>query len=259
MLIKKGNGEPMANQTSRLMDYNYRASGAYAMRSWFKDPDNRDAAMRATDGKDVLALGTRIWEYSFILKQVLTKPGAKVLDIGIGNGDFSKVLTQLGYQVTGVDTFQDEWAGLKEGLDQSGISLIDGDARDLSMIPDNTYDISLLLSVIEHIPSNTIFCEKRQTWKTKEMLAEENPVKQRVIQEMSRVIKPGGMALITTDTYLDYPAEVNLDWMELIGLHGISHQDVIEKDDLFIVDNPLHKGRIVPVAIMIEKLLKDQA
>ena len=132
---------------------------------------------------------------------------------------------------------------------------MNGDARDMSMIPDNIFDIALLISVIEHIPSNTIYCEKRQAWKSGEMLKAENPEKQRVISEMNRVVKPGGVSLITTDMYLDYPQDMNLSWVDLLGLPGVERDDLTTTDDLFIVDDPLHKGRVAPVGIVIEKML----
>ena len=202
---------------------------------------------------DLKMHGTRYWEYPFAFSLVMEKPGSKILDIGIGRGIFASILKEHGHDVVGVDNYESCWSSMKEVMDKTGITCIHADARDLNPIGDGEFDIALLISMIEHVPSNTIFCEKRQTIKTGAMLEAEIPQKLKVISEAVRVVRPGGIVVITSDIYIDYPAEMNLSWRKMLGLPGIDREDVNDLNDAYLYDNPIHKGRILPVGVVIKK------
>jgi len=85
------------------------------------------------------------------------------------------------------------------------------------------------------------------------MLRAEVPEKRKVIAEALRVVKPGGVVIITSDIYLDYPPGMNISWREMLGLGGIDVTDIGDASDLYISDNPIHKGRILPVGLVLEK------
>jgi len=223
-----------------------------ALRSWCRTHAPLIRELQSFANLDMQ--GTRFWEYPFALKHILERPKSNILDIGIGQGIFATILSRLDYRVTGVDNYESCWNQLKSTLGRTGIECVHGDARNLTMFDEATFDIALLISIIEHIPSNTIWCEKRKTAKTGDMLKAENGEKSRVVEEAIRVVKPGGKVIITSDVYLDYPQAMNISWKELLGISGIDREDITVWDDLYICDYPIHKGRVLPVAVTIEKL-----
>jgi len=251
-LSKSPPSEP-ARDTQRLhaKPSGFSVAGYYGQRSWCRS--NAVLISHLQENRELDMQGTRMWEYSFVLKKVLERPNATILDIGIGEGVFAAILARKGYRVTGVDNYQARWNDLKSTQAKTGIECIDADARNLHMFQEASFDIALLISMIEHVPSNTIWCEKRKMVKTGDMLKEENPEKRMVIDEALRVVKPGGMLILTSDIYLDYPPEMNISWRELLGIGGIDRENFNGSDDLFICDNPIHKGRVLPIAVTIEK------
>lgn len=213
--------------------------------------------------------GTRFWEYPYVFNiikkqekylqdSLKIKEPLNVLDIGAGEGFFSYILKLQGFNVTATDNYSGCWEKLEEYMKETGVDCVDGDSRDLSKFEDSSFDVSLLVSVIEHIPSNTIYCEKRGCVKTAEMLEAENSEKKKAINEAIRVTKKGGIIVITSDIYLDYPDDMNISWEKLLGLKDLTRNYVLSLgdevvSDLYISDNPIHKGRILPVCITIEK------
>lgn len=197
--------------------------------------------------------GTRYWEYPFVFKEVMKRPNSRILDMGIGRGVFASILKSQGQQVFGVDTFEGEWSKYEKRFKDNGIRVINADCRKLP-IKAGEFDITLLISVIEHVPSNTIFCEKRRVTKTGEMLRAENPEKINVIKEAFRVIKPGGVLILTSDIYLDHPTDMNISWRDLIGVEGLDRCDVKDLSDVYVVDNPIHKGRVCNVGLVFKKM-----
>ena len=202
-------------------------------------------------------IGFKLWEHPFVFSEVMKRPKGKILDIGMGHGSISWVLKEHGFQIVGIDNYESCWTQLKEEQEKTGIQCINGDARNLSMFGNNEFDIALLISVIEHIPSNTIWCEKRQKLKTGEMLHQEMPEKLKVIAEAVRVVKPGGVVVITSDIYLDFPPDMNISWREMLGIENIDRDVIHDWADLYIQDSPHHKGRTLSVGVIIEKHRKD--
>jgi 2-polyprenyl-3-methyl-5-hydroxy-6-metoxy-1,4-benzoquinol methylase len=225
--------------------------GDYARRSWCRTHASLIRDLESTSGLNMIR--GRFWEYPFVFEKVMERPNSRVIDIGMGDGHLAALLARQGHQVVGVDIDASSCRISKAGLDASGLKRLQADARNLEMVSDNQFDTALLISVIEHIPSNTIWCEKRQTLKTGVMLREEIPEKVKAIREALRVVKPEGRVILTSDIYLDYPADMNISWKELLGLEGIDRGDFNKMEDLYITDNPIHKGRGLSVAVVIEK------
>lgn len=110
-------------------------------------------------------------------------PGAKILDIGAGAGEYSLHFARKGYQVSALELADANLAAFREKLQpEDAVDLVQGNALDLSQYADASFDIVLLLGPLYHLHS-----EADQL---------------RCIQEAQRVCKPGGkvfLAFISND------------------------------------------------------------
>ncbi len=101
------------------------------------------------------------------------KPGMRVLEIGAATGRYSHALAQQGYSVDAVELVQHNIDIFKEKT-QPGekVTICQGNAMDLHMLEDDTYDITLLLGPMYHLYN-----------------AEDQ---KKALSEAIRVTKPGG-------------------------------------------------------------------
>ena len=102
------------------------------------------------------------------------KPGDYVLEIGAGTGRYSHVLARQGYTVDAVELIEHNIEIFqKNTLTNENISVVKGNALDLSVFPDEQYDITLLLGPLYHLYNKED--------------------KQQAIREALRVTKQGGV------------------------------------------------------------------
>ncbi len=80
------------------------------------------------------------------------KSGMRILEIGAATGRYSHALARMGYRVDAVELVQHN-IDIFNQLTMPGetISICQGDARDLHFLPDETYDITLLLGPMYHL------------------------------------------------------------------------------------------------------------
>ena len=101
----------------------------------------------------------------------------KIAEIGAGTGRYSVTLAKEGYDVTAVELVQHNLDILNSKLDGSeNIKTYLGNALDLNMLEDNTYDITLLLGPMYHLYSD----EEKIT----------------ALKEAVRITKQGGCILV---------------------------------------------------------------
>ena len=101
----------------------------------------------------------------------------KIAEIGAGTGRYSVTLAKEGYDVTAVELVQHNLDILQNKLDGSeSIKTYLGNALNLNMLKNNTYDITLLLGPMYHLYS------------------EEDKVT--ALKESLRITKPGGHILV---------------------------------------------------------------
>lgn len=99
----------------------------------------------------------------------------KVLDFGCGSGLFVRELAQAGYESHGLDISSDAIAyGRLRGI--QNLSALEGHKIEF---PDNTFDAVLSMDVIEHL--------EHEDW---------------ALQEIERVLKPGGVAVIMVQAFM---------------------------------------------------------
>jgi ubiquinone/menaquinone biosynthesis C-methylase UbiE len=115
-------------------------------------------------------------EYITTIKYIdkYLKKGDRVLEVGAGTGIYSLGLAKRGYQVDAVELVNDNLNILKSKITPDmNINAIQGNALDLSMYEDNTFDMTLVLGPLYHLFKD----EERD----------------KVIEEAIRVTKSGGI------------------------------------------------------------------
>ncbi|MDL5050864.1 class I SAM-dependent methyltransferase [Oscillatoria amoena NRMC-F 0135] len=96
-----------------------------------------------------------------------------VLEIGCGEGRGVELILQKADRFTAVDKIEEALAGLREKFPQA--KFVAMNLPPLTGLPDNSFDCVISFQVIEHIKDDRLF-----------------------LHEVNRVLKPGGVALITT-------------------------------------------------------------
>lgn len=100
-------------------------------------------------------------------------PGAKILDIGAGAGEYSLYFARKGYCVSALELADSNIAAFREKLtDGDSIDLVQGNALDLSRYADNTFDVVLMFGPLYHL--------------------HDEADQRRCIEEAKRVCKPEG-------------------------------------------------------------------
>ena len=98
-------------------------------------------------------LDTRHGQVEFITSikyiEKYLKKNDKIIDIGAGTGKYSKYFFDKGYDITAVELVKHN---LKV-IEKKGVKSILGNAKDLSMFDDNSFDITILFGPMYHLIS----------------------------------------------------------------------------------------------------------
>jgi ubiquinone/menaquinone biosynthesis C-methylase UbiE len=101
------------------------------------------------------------------------KKGMKILELGAGTGVYSLLYASKGYEIDALEYIKENLDILKSKITKDmNINPVLGDARDLSIYEDNTFDMVLNLGPLYHL---------------------EGEDRDKVIQEAKRVCKKGGL------------------------------------------------------------------
>lgn len=110
------------------------------------------------------------------IKRHLTE-NSRIIEIGAGTGRYSHALAQKGYRVDAVELIEHNIEIFKSKTEAGeNISVVQGNAVDLSDFADNTYDITLLLGPMYHL-----FTEEEQ---------------KKALAEAVRITKKGGILFV---------------------------------------------------------------
>lgn len=90
-----------------------------------------------------------ITNIKYINKYLSNDKTKKILDIGAGTGAYSIYFDKLGYEVTAIELVKHNIDVFKEK--KSNVTIIQGNALDLSMFEENTFDVVLLFGPMYHL------------------------------------------------------------------------------------------------------------
>jgi len=107
------------------------------------------------------------------LIQKVAKPGAKILDVAAGQGNFTLTLAELGYEVTWNDLREELADYVKLKWEQGTVHYAPGNVFSLGF--DSEFDVVLIAEIIEHVAHPDQF-----------------------IQTIARMVKPGGHIVLST-------------------------------------------------------------
>ena len=111
-----------------------------------------------------------------VIQQLELKKGDKVLDLGCGNGYYPYLLSRisLNLKITGIDSHLNAIEDAKRDVGEENAELIIGNAEKLPF-PDNSFDKIVMSEIIKHVKDDV-----------------------KVLKETRRVLKPGGILVLTT-------------------------------------------------------------
>lgn len=140
----------------------------------------------------------------------------KILDIGAGTGAYSVYLSNDGYDVNAVELVEHNIKVFKSK--NSIAKVIQGNALDLSMFDDDTFDVTLLFGPMYHL------------------LKEEEKIK--ALGEAKRVTKKGGKILISY--YMNDYAIITYGFIKKKILESINNNQVDENFHMINLENDLY-------------------
>lgn len=167
----------------------------------------------------------KYWEYPWLLGNLQLEPGMRVLDAGCGTAPMQYAMARLGCDVAGVDPNEGvEWHGIDRGLARRFGCRIEYRVASIEKIdfPDNTFDRVSCASVIEHCRVVPL-ADGRMV----PLTDDDRALHRRMMAELVRVLKPGGLLVLTTDYYVPRDnclAESNVDIANLFAVDGADRE-----------------------------------
>ena len=191
---------------------------------------------------------TRRFEYPWAFEALRVEPGLRVLEIGGGLSGLQFVLDRAGCEVVNVDPgdelFNASWpptAATMARLNKllgTNVTMLNCFLHE-AKFPDDSFDRVVSISVFEHIPEEIL---------------------RGILSEVRRVLKPGGLLVITMDLFLDvqpfaaaesnmYGHNVSAKWIvdtsglerihgkpsELYGYPEFDPRSIRERESTFLV------------------------
>ena len=135
---------------------------------WYTAHDDPVALLR----RQSLTIGP--WVISKLQENFGSGDKPKILDVGCGAGFLSNALGGQGFEVTGLDLSEDSLEVARKHDHTKKINYVQGDAAHLPFV-ENSFDAVTAMDFLEHV---------------------EDPA--RLVREVSRVLKPGGLFLYHT-------------------------------------------------------------
>tara|TARA_Y100000310_G_scaffold343694_1_gene452530 strand:- start:154 stop:855 length:702 start_codon:yes stop_codon:yes gene_type:complete len=130
---------------------------------------------KETKWANIFAEGIKIEDLSFkpvILEELKNLDGKKVLDIGCGNGNYTKILAERGALVTGIDFSEKQIELARKINPHENVTYLTLDGGNMPKIEDNSMDFVFMKLVVPSLESKSKLSE--------------------VLSEIKRVLKQNG-------------------------------------------------------------------
>ena len=87
-----------------------------------------------------------------VIEELLELDGARVADIGCGDGALTRLMTRLGARVTGIDPSDGQLARARAAAPAGDEDYIEGVAEELPL-PDASLDVAVFFNSLHHVPA----------------------------------------------------------------------------------------------------------
>ncbi len=151
---------------------------------------------------------SRLWEYPWAILHAQLEPGMHCADVGCGESPFTIYLKEIaGCEVLGFDPdihrrdSQDNFGVSESYIERTGLKIAESSIDSLQA-DERRFDRVFCISVMEHIP--------------------DFHVREKGMKEIARILKPGGLALISVDVNLlmRFSNPLELVWESGLNLYG---------------------------------------
>jgi ubiquinone/menaquinone biosynthesis C-methylase UbiE len=143
-----------------------------------------------------------------VVKKYLPKRAERILDLGCGTGIFFEELTGWGGLVVGIDSSV-KMLGIARKR-AGGASLVCADADHLPF-KDGSFDVVVSITLLQNVPKP-----------------------EETMKEIARVLKPGGVAIVTSLKHKHSPKKL-VGWASSAGLISIIAGEIPDSEDIMLV------------------------
>ena len=163
----------------------------------------------------------KYWEYPWVLANLRLEKHMSILDAGCGKSPLQFLLSDMGCKVNGVDLFENvKWHGIDRKLAKRFKCQIEYRCEGMEALSydDNTFNRVCCVSVIEHCRA-----KKEEDERATHQTEEDRRLQRKMMKEMIRVLKPGGLLIVTVDFNIprdNCPIESNVDVANLISIEN---------------------------------------
>jgi ubiquinone/menaquinone biosynthesis C-methylase UbiE len=182
-------GSPTEEQTRRALN----ADRAFE-KDWDSYSDRIDGRKEAPEWEIIRQVRLTHWQELFRIK-----PYQRILDAGCGNGDYTVLARQTGARVWAFDLSPRMVDNTRRRLIRNNLEIEELAVGSVTAInyPDKTFDVVMCLAVIDHLPDDE---------------------RQHAVNELARVLRPGGTLYINTPNRFAYPWRIGRWMMCQLGL-----------------------------------------
>ena len=132
--------------------------------------------------------------------------GKEVLDLGVGKGYNSVLLSNFGFNVTGVDISKESLKYIEENFDCANLTLINKDVREFE-IEKNKYDLILSSNVLHFMPKEDFL---------------------KIIKKIKENLKEDGLIYISVFSKEDPSSKLNKDFKENTCISYFSKEEILD-------------------------------
>lgn len=132
--------------------------------------------------------------------------GKEVLDLGVGKGYNSVLLSNFGFNVTGVDISNESLKYIEENFDCSNLTLINKDVR-IFEIEKNKYDLILSSNVLHFMPKEDFL---------------------KIIKKIKENLKEDGLIYISVFSKEDPSSKLNKNFKENTCISYFSKEEILD-------------------------------